>query len=100
MKSPKSYAVAAALVASGTLLAPTAALAAGAPKHCDAYSKHCTNVKGHKITRPPTVVEGEHATLPFTGGELVLMTTVGAGALGAGAAFAIAGRRRRTAAAA
>ena len=100
MKSPKICVAAATLVASGALLAPTAAFAAGTPKHCDAYSKHCTNVKGHKITRPPTVVEGEHATLPFTGAELVLMTTVGAGALGAGAAFVIVGRRRRGAAAA
>lgn len=34
------------------------------------------------------------ATLPFTGGELVLMTALGAGALAGGTALVIAGRRR------
>ncbi|MDQ1696781.1 MAG: hypothetical protein QOJ03_2134 [Frankiaceae bacterium] len=97
MKSRK-FSLAAATTAAGVaLLAPTAAFAAGDPT-CDAYSKKCTHVKGHKITRPPTVVKAEHQTLPFTGGEIVLMTTLGAAALGAGATFVVAGRRRRTAA--
>ena len=95
MTSRNVSVVAAAVVATGALLAPTAALAAG-NSTCDAYSKKCTHVKGHKITRPPTVVKAEHQTLPFTGGEIILMTTVGAAALGAGATFVIAGRRRRT----
>ena len=34
------------------------------------------------------------STLPFTGGELVLMTAVGAGALAGGTALVVAGRRR------
>lgn len=34
------------------------------------------------------------STLPFTGGELVLMTALGAGTLAGGAALVIAGRRR------
>ena len=34
------------------------------------------------------------STLPFTGGELVLMTALGAGALAGGTALVIAGRRR------
>jgi hypothetical protein len=34
------------------------------------------------------------STLPFTGGELVLMTAVGAGVLAGGTALVIAGRRR------
>lgn len=33
-------------------------------------------------------------TLPFTGGELVLMTALGAGALAGGTALVVAGRRR------
>jgi len=33
--------------------------------------------------------------LPFTGGELVLMTLVGAGAVAGGTALVVAGRRRR-----
>jgi hypothetical protein len=92
----RTVSVAAATVAAtGALLAPSAALAAG--QTCDAYSKNCTHVKGHKITRPPTVVKAEHQTLPFTGGEIILMSTLGAAALGAGATFVIAGRRRRSA---
>ena len=34
------------------------------------------------------------STLPFTGGELVLMTALGAGALAGGTALVVAGRRR------
>src|SRR4051812_7804441 len=65
---------------------------------CDSYSGTCPQVKGHHITKPPTVVLGEKQTLPFTGGEIVLMTAAGLGALGAGGAFVVAGRRRRSAA--
>lgn len=38
------------------------------------------------------------STLPFTGGELVTLTAVGAGTLAGGVALVVAGRRRRTAA--
>ncbi len=38
---------------------------------------------------------GTPATLPFTGGELVLLSTVGVGALVGGTALVVAGRRRR-----
>lgn len=34
------------------------------------------------------------STLPFTGGEIVLLTALGAGALAGGTALVIAGRRR------
>lgn len=95
MKSRLSAATATVVMA-GALLAPTVAWAADSP-HCDAYSGHCPDVKPTKVVKPPTVVQGERITLPFTGGEIVLMTVAGAGALGAGTAFVIAGRRRRTA---
>jgi hypothetical protein len=96
MKSYKISLAVATAAAGGALLAPTAAFATAATVHCDAYSKKCTHVKGHKITRPPTVVKADRSTLPFTGGEIILMTTVGAAALGAGATFVVAGRRRRS----
>src|SRR4051794_19694327 len=84
-----------ALCAGASGLAAPAAFA----DPCDSYSGQCPQVKGHHITKPPTVVLGEKQTLPFTGGEIVLMTAAGLGALGAGTAFAAAGRRRRAAAA-
>lgn len=37
------------------------------------------------------------STLPFTGGELVLMTAIGAGALAGGTALVLAGRRKAAA---
>lgn len=86
----------AALVAAGGVFAlPSTALAANGPV-CDAYSHHCTHVIPRHIVRPPTEVKGEKTVLPFTGAELVAMTVVGGGALGAGTAFVIAGRRRRS----
>jgi hypothetical protein len=94
MKYRKISTTAVVLATSGVMLAPAAAFAADST--CPSgYSGHCTHVKGHKIVRPPEV-QGERATLPFTGAEIVLMTVVGGGALGAGTAIVIAGRRRRT----
>lgn len=80
--------------AAATMLMPTAAVAANGPA-CDAYSRHCPDVEPSHITRPPTEVKGEKETLPFTGAELVLLVVVGGGAVGAGTAFVVAGRRRR-----
>jgi hypothetical protein len=92
MKRSAGIVAALALSAGASALAPAVALAAP----CDSYSQNCPNVKGHHINKPPTVVEGEKQTLPFTGGEIVLMTAAGLGALGAGTAFVVAGRRRRS----
>lgn len=95
----RKFSIAAATVAvGGIVLAPASALAATGA-HCDAYSHHCTHVQGHKITKPPTIVQGEKVTtLPFTGAEIVLMTAVGAGALGGGTVLVVGARRRRAAA--
>ena len=43
-------------------------------------------------------VEGNNASLPFTGGEIALMVIAGVGAIGAGTVFVATGRRRRSAA--
>ncbi len=53
------------------------------------------NTGGRTTTRKPRVVRDTRATLPFTGGELVALVSVGAGAVGAGAALVVATRRRR-----
>ena len=45
-----------------------------------------------RTTRPR--VADTRRTLPFTGGEVVALVTVGAGAVGAGAALVVATRRR------
>jgi hypothetical protein len=95
-------AAAGTLVVTGLLaLAPAApALAA-----CDAYSGGC-------VTQPPSVLPttqtsvapttavrgstgGSPAALPFTGGELVLVSVTGAAAVAGGAALVVAGRRRK-----
>jgi len=39
---------------------------------------------------------GAASTLPFTGDEVLVLTLAGAGALAAGSALVVAGRRRRT----
>jgi hypothetical protein len=85
--------IAALVLTATTVLAPaTAAIAA--PAACDAYSHKCTQVEGTKIVKHPAV-GGTSTSLPFTGAEVVLMTVVGVGALGAGTMFVVAGRRRR-----
>lgn len=83
------------MLTAAAVLAPTTA-AIAAPAACDAYSHKCTNVEGTKIVKHPAV-EGNGASLPFTGAEVVLMSVVGVGALGAGTVFVVAGRRRRAA---
>jgi LPXTG-motif cell wall-anchored protein len=87
--------VATILLATTAVLAPASA-AFAAPAACDAYSHKCTNVEGTKIVKHPAV-EGNSAALPFTGAEVVLMSVVGLGALGAGTVFVVAGRRRKAA---
>lgn len=84
------------LLTATAVLAPTTA-AFAATTTCDAYSHKCTTVEGKKIVRHPQV-EGSGAKLPFTGAEVVGISIVGLGALGAGTAFVVAGRRRKAAA--
>jgi LPXTG-motif cell wall-anchored protein len=83
------------LTATAVLAPSTAAFAV--PAACDAYSHKCTHVEGTKIVKHPAV-EGNSTALPFTGAEVVLMSVVGLGALGAGTVFVVAGRRRKAAA--
>jgi hypothetical protein len=83
------------LAAGGLAVVPASAWAANGPS-CDAYSRHCPDVIGKRIVKPPTIVEGEKTTLPFTGAEIVLMTVAGTGAIGAGTVFVVGARRRRT----
>jgi hypothetical protein len=95
MTRGRSFAV--ALVAAGAVVAP-AASAFAAETTCDAYSGQCTTVEGNKITKtPPTTVEANNSTLPFTGGEILLMSVAGGALVGGGIVLVSAGRRRRTA---
>lgn len=80
---------------------------------CDAYSGGCPSPtpspidggdggagtdtggdQGGAGTGSSTGGTSNPSTLPFTGGELVLMTALGAGALAGGTALVVAGRRR------
>ena len=88
------------LAASGALLGAFALpLVASAPAFaaCDAYSGNCPSVtptkspKGEGGAKQSTT---KPSTLPFTGGEVVLLSAIGAGALVGGTALVIAGRRR------
>jgi len=89
-----------ALLATGVAVAPAASALAAGTTTCDAYSHKCTTVEGNKITKPPTSVEPQAATLPFTGAEILGMSAAGAAALGGGVVLVVAGRRRRRATAA
>lgn len=72
---------------------------------CDAYSGNCvdepTGGGGGTTTDGDGgggVTVDRPAILPLTGGELVLLTAVGVGALAGGTALVVAGRRKATAA--
>lgn len=91
--------------AAGLLLGGVLSLASASPALavCDAYSGNCSpapSVAPSEATKVlPTsndrpAVSGESASLPFTGGELVLLTALGAGALAGGTALVVAGRRK------
>jgi hypothetical protein len=87
----------------GGTLAGTAGVAAASARapgdNCNAYSSTCPTpeVSGLHFTRNPPAVEGNNASLPFTGGEIALMVVAGVGAIGAGTVFVTTGRRRRSA---
>ena len=88
-------AVLAGTLVTGSLIG-TGVAYADDPNTCEAYSTECPpEVLPTTITKAPVEVEGNSATLPFTGGEVVLMSIVGIGAIGAGTAFVVAGRRRK-----
>lgn len=86
------------LTASGVLLGATAlTLGLSTPAYavCDAYSGNCpTAPPAGAGAAPSTVTTQNPATLPFTGGELVLLSAVGAAALAGGTALVVAGRRK------
>src|SRR3954447_19293476 len=79
-----------------------AAAPALAGDSCAAYGSECPtvapttiatpDVKGTTLTKSP-----EPSSLPFTGGEFVLLGTAGVVALGAGTALVVVSRRRRSA---
>jgi len=76
-------------------LAPTAAMAATASGHCDAYSHNCVHgytVHQHHSTLP---TQSSQPSLPFTGADVVALTLVGLVAVGGGSVLVAAGRRRR-----
>jgi hypothetical protein len=83
----------AGLVLAGSLLAPTAAFAAPAAP-CDSYSGTCPKTPAVKPIEKVRVKGIKH-TLPITGGEFVGLIVLGAGGVGAGSAFVLAGRKRR-----
>ena len=103
MRTITRFTLVAAVVGGGALLGAPAALAQTAP--C-AYPFDCPAAGGGSTT--PAVgggtgtpsagggssTAGAAAVLPFTGGEIVLLTATGAGALAAGSALLVAGRRR------
>lgn len=81
----------------GAVAAP--GIAAASAGTCDAYSSSCpsTHVKGIHFTKPevaPTHTTN-NSTLPFTGGEIALLSATGIAAVGAGVVLVTAGRRRR-----
>lgn len=85
---------AAVAMVSGLALAPAAAIASPS----DAYSHHHNQPKARHYVRQPAVV-GENftrSTLPFTGGDIAAMSLIGVATLGAGTAFVVVGRRRRS----
>lgn len=76
--------------------------AAPAAAVCDAYSGSCTeppSVLPSVLTSTPATAVRSSTTrtpssLPFTGGELVLVSVAGVAAVGGGIALVAAGRRR------
>ena len=115
MRTLTRFTLVAAAVGGGALLGAPAALAQTAPcKYpfdCPVGSGGGSNNPGVGGDKTPTgstggagtsipnagggsTTTGAATVLPFTGGEIVLLTATGAGALAAGSALLVAGRRR------
>lgn len=84
---------------SGTCTTPAASPTSVSPAQAGTPTKAGTAVKNNSTTPRTTVPANDANTLPFTGGELVLMTAIGAGALAGGTALVVAGRRKSASAA-
>lgn len=92
----------AALAGGISLLGAPAALADGGVA-CDAYAKTCPAVPGTQVRGGATTTglpgavttrTSTPASLPFTGGDVVLLSLAGSAAIAGGAALVMAGRRR------
>lgn len=106
-----------ALVSAALLSGALAGAGPASAQTCDAYSGGCaspaptagtgggggggTDTTGGSGGAGGTGTAGgagtSGGTLPFTGGEVVLLSAVGLGAVGAGSLLVVAGRKRRTA---
>lgn len=72
---------------------------------CDPYSQECVSPQSQGSSTQLEPAAGSPAvrsssatspaTLPFTGGEVVLIAALGAAAVGGGVALVVAGRRRQ-----
>ena len=94
MRTTTRLTIVIAAVGGGVLLGVPSALAESPP--C-AYPFDCPAPPGGGTTTSVgggSTGAGAADVLPFTGGELVLLSATGAGALAAGAALVVAGRRR------
>jgi hypothetical protein len=93
---------AAALLVAGAVAGVGSSTAYAQAPACDSYSGAC--VDDTKKTKPPIKpsvlplkrVRPAPDTLSVTGGELVLLLTVGSGAVAGGTALVVAGRRRKS----
>jgi hypothetical protein len=98
--------LAATAILTGTMVAGSVvglASIASAEDTCDAYASTCPTpstevLPSHATKAPETEVEGNSSSLPFTGGEIALMTVAGIAAIGTGTVLVATSRRRRDAA--
>jgi hypothetical protein len=93
-----------AALAGGISLLGAPAAFAKEPVACDAYAQTCPPVRGETtpsvsgtkggVSVVTTTRTSTPSTLPFTGGDVVLISVLGAAAVAGGAALVVAGRRR------
>jgi hypothetical protein len=79
------------------VLLPAAAWADDYPVTSTSTTNPCKTISGNQVCGTVvTVPERRQQFLPFTGGDVALLTVLGLVATGAGAGLVLAGRRRST----
>jgi hypothetical protein len=80
------------------VLLPVAAWADDYPVTSTSTTSACQDVNGNQVCDTVvTVPNGNKQFLPFTGGDVALLTVLGLAATGAGTGLVMAGRRRSAA---
>lgn len=100
MRTTSRLAISSVILGGSLLIAPAASADEACPYPFDPADPRCVeteNTANERVPAGTAPTTQDAATLPFTGGEITVLSLLGAGALAGGVALVAVGRKRKTA---